>query len=63
MSLLVIDEAAFVSDEQYDAVRPSLAASDGALWMMSTPRAKTGFFYEAWANDGEEWTQLGARAA
>jgi Terminase large subunit, T4likevirus-type, N-terminal len=62
VSLLVIDEAAFVSDEQYDAVRPSLAASDGALWMMSTPRAKTGFFYEAWANSGEEWKRLSARA-
>ncbi len=62
VSLLVIDEAAFVRDEQYDAVRPSLAASDGALWMMSTPRAKSGFFYEAWANGGEEWERLSVRA-
>jgi hypothetical protein len=63
VSLLVIDEAAFVRDEQYDAVRPSLAASDGALWMMSTPRAKCGFFYEAWANGGEEWERLSVRAS
>jgi phage FluMu gp28-like protein len=62
VSLLIIDEAAFVRDEQYDAVRPSLAASDGALWMMSTPRAKSGFFYEAWANGGEEWKRFSVRA-
>jgi hypothetical protein len=62
VSLLVIDEAAFVSDEQYEAVRPSLAASDGALWLMSTPRGKSGFFYETWVNGGAAWERLSVRA-
>ena len=30
--------------------------------MMSTPRAKSGFFYEAWANGGEEWERVSVRA-
>ena len=62
VSLLVIDEAAFVRDEQYKAVRPSLAASDGALWVMSTPLAKSGFFYEEWWNGGAEWDRVSVKA-
>jgi hypothetical protein len=45
VSMLVIDEASRVSDEMYEALRPMLAVGDGDLWMMSTPRGKSGFFY------------------
>ena len=57
-SLVVIDEASRVSDEQYKAVMPMLAVRDGGLWLMSTPRGKRGFFYRVWANDGEEWKKV-----
>ena len=38
----------------YKALRPTLAVSQGDLWMMSTPYGKRGFFYEAWAH-GKGW--------
>ena len=34
--LLIIDEAAFVSDELFEAVTPSIATTGGALWLLST---------------------------
>jgi hypothetical protein len=61
-SLLVIDEASRVSDEQYYAVTPMLAAKDGDLWLMSTPRGKRGFFHDVWAKGGPEWRKVSVRA-
>ena len=60
VSLLLVDEAARVSDELYLTVRPMLAASSGALWLMSTPRGKRGFFWEAWERGGPEWERIRA---
>jgi hypothetical protein len=54
VTLLLVDEAARVSDELYRAIRPMLAVSDGMLWLMSTPFGKRGFFWEAWEKAGEE---------
>jgi len=62
VSLLLVDEAARVSDEMYMAIRPMLAVSDGALWLMSTPLGKRGFFYDTWANGGPEWERIRATA-
>lgn len=62
VALLLIDEAARVSDELYRAVRPMLAVSNGSLWLMSTPYGKRGFFYEAWENGGPEWERIRAPA-
>ena len=62
VSLLLVDEAARVSDDLYMALRPMLAVSDGALWLMSTPFGKRGFFYDAWANGGPEWERIQATA-
>jgi hypothetical protein len=58
VSLLLVDEASRVSDDLYMAIRPMLAVSQGALWLMSTPCGKRGFFYEAWANGGPEWERI-----
>jgi hypothetical protein len=60
--LLLVDEASRVSDGVYMAVRPMLAASDGALWLMSTPNGKRGFFYETWEHGGPEWVRVRAPA-
>jgi hypothetical protein len=46
VSLLLIDEAARVSDQLYMSLRPMLAVSAGSLWLMSTPFGKRGFFYK-----------------
>jgi hypothetical protein len=55
---LLVDEAARVSDELYLAIRPMLAVSAGALWLMSTPWGPRGFFYEAWEHGGAEWLRV-----
>jgi hypothetical protein len=63
VSLLVIDEAARVEDAMYQALRPMLAVSDGDLWMLSTPNGRRGFFYENWAEGGDEWERVAVTAA
>jgi Terminase large subunit, T4likevirus-type, N-terminal len=55
VSLLLIDEASRVPDELYHAVRPMIAANpDAAIWLMSTPNGRQGFFYDEWAMGGPE---------
>ena len=63
VSLMIIDEAARVSDDLYNAVSPMLAVGDGDLWLMSTPHGQRGFFYEEWANGGERWERLSVPAS
>src|SRR5665213_2062864 len=58
LSMLVIDEAARVSDEMYRALRPMLAVGNGDLWLMSTPWGKRGFFYETWEHGGDQWLRV-----
>jgi hypothetical protein len=62
VSLLVVDEASRVPDDVYDSVRPMIAASEGDIWMMSTPAGKTGFFYETWTHGGSQWDRILAPA-
>ncbi len=62
VALLLVDEASRVSDDLYMAVRPMLAVSGGALWLMSTPWGKRGFFYEAWVNGGATWERVSVKA-
>jgi hypothetical protein len=61
VSMLIFDEAALVSDELYRAMRPTLATSNGPVWLMSTPHGKRGFFYREWTN-GEDWRQFSVKA-
>src|SRR5438270_6578355 len=63
VSLMLIDEAARVDDNLYKAVRPMLAVGDGALWLMSTPYGRRGFFYDEWTNGGNRWTRLSVPAS
>lgn len=51
VALLIIDEAARVSDALYCAVRPMLAVSKGRLVALSTPFGKRGWFHDAWYSD------------
>jgi hypothetical protein len=55
--LLAIDEAAWVPDSLYVALRPMLAVSQGRLIAMSTPHGTRGFFYEAWRGT-EPWRRI-----
>ncbi len=58
VDLLIVDEAARVPDELYQAVRPMLAVSEGRLILLSTPFGKTGFFYRTWSEGGSEWLRI-----
>ncbi len=58
VSLLIIDEAARVPDSVYRAALPFLAATDGQIWLMSTPKGKRGFFYHEWINPDNGWLKI-----
>lgn len=60
--LIIMDEAAFIKDEDYRAIRPML--SHGArLILMSTPFGKRGFFYETWKHEDKRWKRYTVKAA
>ena len=58
VSLLLVDEAAYVPDPLFHALYPMLAVSAGSLWVMSTPNGQSGFFYDAWHAPASEWTRF-----
>ena len=62
VSLLVIDEASYVPDQLYHALRPMLATTDGGLWVLSTPRGRQGFFWDAWSSKDDAWTKFSVPA-
>ncbi len=63
VSLLVIDEAARVSDELYYSVRPMVAISQGRILALSTPFGQRGWWHQAWtAGDGWERVEVNAFA-
>jgi hypothetical protein len=57
VDLLIIDEAARVSDDLYFAVRPMLAVSGGRLLALSTPFGKRGWFFSEWSSD-RDWMRV-----
>jgi len=61
-TMVVIDEAACVPDAVYTALRGTRAATaeTATFWVMSTPGARQGFFYDLWmAPDAEGyWTRV-----
>ena len=63
VALLLVDEASRVPDRLYHAVRPMVAANPrAAIWLMSTPNGRQGFFYDEWTNGGTAWTRIEAPA-
>ena len=62
VSLMLIDETAWVPDSTYKALRPMLAVGGGDLWLMSTPFGRRGFFYENWEIGGDEWLRVSVPA-
>lgn len=62
VSLLIIDEAAWVPDTLYFAVRTFLAASPNAsLLVMSTPNGDSGFFHQTWSSQSL-WQRITVQA-
>ena len=56
-SLLVIENAAYLSDDLYHAMLPMLSAG-GALWLLGTPAGKRGFFHEVSTSAAPDWLRV-----
>jgi hypothetical protein len=62
-ALCIADEASWIADETYTAIRPLLAASGGRLIAQSTPGSKVGWFYELWDSELDgTWLRLAVPA-
>ena len=55
VTLLLEDEAARVSDDLYNSVRPMLAVSNGRHILMSTPFGKQNHFFKIWDEQKALW--------
>lgn len=45
IDLLIADEAAFIPEEVWNSIIPALALTRGAIWLLSTPFVKQGYYY------------------
>jgi Terminase large subunit, T4likevirus-type, N-terminal len=62
-ALVLMDEAAFIADEVYDATIPMLAAApEGRIVLMSTPYVASGFFYHLW-HSADGWQRFEHKTA
>ncbi len=62
-ALILMDEAAFIADEVYDAAVPMLAAAPGGrIILMSTPYVASGFFYHLW-HTADGWQRFEHKTA
>jgi len=50
VDLLIADEAAFISEDVWQAVTPMLASTGGNIVLISTPFGKAGYFYSCFTN-------------
>jgi len=51
IDLLIADEAAFINEEVWNSVIPTLAATHGDVWLLSTPKLKEGFYWDCFDDD------------
>ena len=56
--LVVLDEAAYVSDDLYIAVRPMLAMTGGRILALSTPAGTRGWFWREWVSKSDDWDRV-----
>jgi hypothetical protein len=56
-ALIVIDEAAFVSDELWHAASPMLSGG-GRVVALTTPNGRSGWFHDSWTNGGDAWSRI-----
>jgi hypothetical protein len=61
ITLLVVDEASRVDDDVFESAEPMLAVSSGAVWILSTPNGKRGYFYKAFTSS--DWVKLKVKAS
>jgi hypothetical protein len=56
--LVLLDEAARISDELYYACSPMVATSGGRVILLSTPYGKRGVFHQLWTEGGAGWERV-----
>lgn len=61
VNLIVLDEAARISDEVYAAVRPVIAVSQGKMVALSTPAGRRGWFFNEWHGEND-WMKVSVPA-
>jgi hypothetical protein len=57
-----LDEAAYINDALYTALRPMLAVGRGRFVMLSTPNGQRGAFHDAWASGISDWRRIEVKA-
>jgi hypothetical protein len=60
--LVILDEAAWISDETWAAARPLVSATGGRLVAQSTPGLPSGWFYELATKTPEGWARIVIRS-
>ena len=50
VDIIIPDEAAFLPEAVWASISPMLLTTGGKLWLLSTPNAAQGYFYEAYTN-------------
>jgi len=61
--LLVVDEAAFVDEETWQASQALVAATGGRIIVLSTPAGRAGWFHDLWQAEPPAWTTIKVRTA
>lgn len=46
IDLLIADEAAWIKEEVWNSIIPALAATNGTIWLLSTPYLSKGYYFE-----------------
>jgi hypothetical protein len=62
VTVVIVDEAAFVDDAIFQAISPMLAVSNGAMWVLSTPDGQTGRFHDLCTKPNPAWSVFFAPA-
>ncbi|HEU0124245.1 MAG TPA: terminase family protein [Bryobacteraceae bacterium] len=56
--IFIVDEAARVSDKIYFTASAFLTRTQGSVWLLSTPKRQTGFFYNYWHSQDAHWHRV-----
>jgi len=54
---IIIDEAGYIDDRVYKAIRPMLATTQGHLWLIGTPNGVGNYFYRAFTVKSEQFVR------
>ena len=59
-NIIIVDEAAIAPDEVVSYLTRTLTQTNGAIWLLSTPRGQLGIFYHIWHAEPSRWLKIKA---